>query len=322
MAPGDSAQSGVPFRLTAAPQLQSGEAVELGLTIQSAARTATGTIFLTASGAALDYYGQAFSGALTPGMTRTLAVTLLNRGLQTLTGVTASLISLSPFVVVTDSAGAYLPIPAGEFRANEPDLFTVHAHPATYRGHMAPMLLIARSVEGWSDTVQFTLTVGLRDSTDPVGPDGYGYYAYDNSDTAYGLHPTFNYLDISSGLGTNLNLNDVGEKNDITQLTSTARALPFPFKFYGQVYDTITICSNGWCAFGDQSWNDAFRNYAIPAMQAPQAMISPFWQDLCTVGTGNGVWAYFQAASHRYVIQWKAAQMRCQCQLSKPVGEL
>ena len=98
-------------------------------------------------------------------------------------------------------------------------------------------------------------------------------------------------------------------RTTIVTLTSVARRLPFAFKFYGQVYDSITICSNGWCAFGNQAWNDNFRNFSIPAMQAPQAMIAPYWQDLCTSGGGMGVWAYFQCRSHRYVIQWKAAQM-------------
>ena len=124
----------------------------------------------------------------------------------------------------------------------------------------------------------------------------------------YEFAPAFSYYNISAGLGSNLNLNDAGEKNAITTLTSTVRGLPFPFKFYGQIYDSITICSNGWCAFGNQAWNDNFRNYQIPAMQAPQAMIAPYWQDLCTSG-GGGVWTYASADSHTFVIQWKAAQM-------------
>ena len=100
---------------------------------------------------------------------------------------------------------------------------------------------------------------------------------------------------------------DTGIKTEVTfPPSSTARRLPFPFRFYGQVYDSITICSNGWCAFGNQAWNDNFRNFSIPAMQAPQAMVAPYWDDLKTSGTGLGVWLYNQVDSHRVVIQWKA----------------
>ena len=93
----------------------------------------------------------------------------------------------------------------------------------------------------------------------------------------------------------------------ISQVWSTARRLPFPFKFYGQVYDTVTICANGWIAFGNQSWNPVFRNYPIPAMVAPEAMIAPYWDDLKTSDAGQGVWMYFNADSHRVVFQWKAS---------------
>ena len=308
LAVGDSSQGDVPFRLAAWPHLQNGESVALVLTVSSTAGTGTGTIFLTAQGADLAYGGIAASSALLPGATVNLAVTLANRGPLTLTGVTATLFSYSPCVHVSDAAGTYPAITSGGSENNAFDSYVVSVHPSTYRGHQAQMRLIVQTAEGWTDTVRFTLAVGMPDTTDPMGPDAYGYYAYDNGDTAYALHPVFNYLDISTGLGTNLNLNDFGRWGDISlPPTSIAQRLPFPFTFYGQRYDTITICSNGWCAFGNQAWNATPDNYPIPAIISPQAMIAPFWQELCTAGANLGVWVHHQAASHRYVIQWKAA---------------
>ena len=138
------------------------------------------------------------------------------------------------------------------------------------------------------DTVQFTLTVGTPTATDPTGPDAYGYYAYDNSDTNYDLHPEFATSTSPAAWERTWGWRMPARRINITQVYTSVRPLPFAFTFYGQVYDTITICSNGWCAFGDQGWNNAFRNYPIPAMLAPQAMIAPFWNDLCTADAGIG----------------------------------
>jgi len=168
------------------------------------------------------------------------------------------------------------------------------------------MLLLLTTASGTLDTTQFVVYVGSALSTDPTGPDAYGYYAYDNTDTTYEMHPNFEYVNISGGLGQNLNINDTGEQNTITPIWTAVRRLPFPFKFYGQVYDSITICSNGWAAFGNQSWFPTFRNYQIPGIIAPDAMIAAYWDDLRTSSSGKGVWHYFDETNRRYIIQWKA----------------
>lgn len=82
------------------------------------------------------------------------------------------------------------------------------------------------------------------------------------------------------------------------------RTLAFPFQFYGQNYTNITICSNGWAAFGDQHHYDAHYNYPIPGQQCPDALIAPFWDDLRTRGAaGLGVWDRYDAGAGTYTIQ-------------------
>ncbi len=80
---------------------------------------------------------------------------------------------------------------------------------------------------------------------DPVGPSSYGYYAFDNGDTGYPYAPTYDWIEIDpnyGGSGTDLGLGDFGwEQDDVSTV-----ALPFEFVFYGEVYDEISICSNGW----------------------------------------------------------------------------
>jgi hypothetical protein len=309
LAPGDSALGSVPFRVQIAPDMQNRETALLQFAISTTAGQTQGAVELGCVAGAIEYRSyQLVEGAFNPGTTRTLRVTLRNKGNITLGGVTGRLISLSPFVQVNDANGTYGNMAVNADVTNTTDGFTVSSSPLTFRGHQASMLLITTATGGHLDSASFVLPVGTAQTTDPTGPDSYGYCAYDNTDVDYEMHPTYQYLNISqTGVGTNLNLSDTGEHTAVSQVWSTARALPFPFKFYGQVYDTVTICANGWIAFGNQAWNPVFRNYPIPAMVAPEAMIAPYWDDLKTSNTGQGVWMYFNPDSHWVVFQWKAS---------------
>ncbi|MCB9358275.1 MAG: carboxypeptidase regulatory-like domain-containing protein, partial [Calditrichaeota bacterium] len=253
----------------------------------------------------INYSSHAFSAAFTPGQTRNLTVTVRNSGVLPLTGVTAELISGSPFVSVDTETATYPNIAVGGTGVNTASPFVLTANSLTFPGHQAPMTLVLTGNGGFADTVHFNAAVGTASSNDPCGPDGYGYFAYDNTDASYELHPTYNYVDISSGLGIDLNLDDPGEKTVITSVFCTARALPFTFQYYGVEYDTITINANGWIAFGNQSWADHFRNYPIPAQSSARAMIAPLWDDMKTNGSGQGVWYYHDTVEDRVIIQWK-----------------
>ncbi len=306
IAAGDSALGSAPFRIVVSPTLQYRETVLLRMQITSAEGSASGVIDLQCSAGAIDYVSHTVTGgSFDPGTSRSLQVTIRNRGNQPLNSANGRLVSLSPFVQVDAATAGYGTIAAGGSAANTTP-FTVSSNSLTFRGHQAPMLLITTTASNEIDTTQFTLKVGTALPSDPTGPDGYGYYAYDNTDVNYEMAPTFSYVDISTGLGTNLNLNDTGEQTTINQPWSTARPLPFRFKFYGEVYDSITICSNGWMAFGNQAWNTIFRNYPLPGPQTPEAMIAPYWDDLKTSGSGLGVWMYNDAANGRFIVQWKA----------------
>ncbi|HEY3295324.1 MAG TPA: C25 family cysteine peptidase [bacterium] len=308
IAPGDSALGAQPFRIQVAGNLQDGVTVQLLLAITSSAGTTNGLVELTCAAGDLEYTRYQFTnGAFGPGLTRNLSVTVLNAGAVSLIGVTGHLQSLSPFVTLGTADATYGDIAAGAQDSNTTAPFVLTANPLTFNGHQAPMMLVMSTPSGASDTVMFMVNVGTAQSTDPTGPDAYGYYAYDNTDLSYDIHPVFQYVDISSNSANNLNLNDVGEKTSTSELWSTVRPLPFRFKYYGRFYDSVTVCSNGWCALGNQAWFDNFRNYPIPAPQAPEAMIAPYWDDLITTGgAGLGVFATYQPDSGRYVIQWKA----------------
>lgn len=304
--PGQSAAGSAAFRIQVSPLLQDDETVPFSLTVTASSGQTTGAFSLICESSNAVYVAHSFAGAFDPGTTRNLSVTVRNNGPLGLTGVTGRLQSLSPFVQVVDGLANFGSLPAGGQANNSGDPFVLTSNPVTYRGHRANLIMILTGAGGVIDSLRFAVNVGTASGSDPAGPDSYGYYAYDNTDTGYEFAPQFQYVNISAGLGTNLNLNDTGEKISIATVWSTARALPFDFTFYGTTYDSVTVCANGWLAFGNQAYFDNARNYPIPAMQAPDAMIAPYWDDLQTAGGGLGVWHYYDEQNHRYIVQWKA----------------
>lgn len=310
LAPGDSALSDTAFRISIGPSVQQNTRAILTLMVTSGVEITHSSIPIVCKAGDCFYENQSISGGdgdavLEPNETANLRITIRNRGELAMESVTAHLRSISPFINVITNTGTINNIGVNDVAVTPAPGFQVRANQHTYPGHMAAMLLTLTTDGGFTDSVQFSVPVGSRTTTDPTGPDAYGYFAYENIDVGYDIARPYNYFDIRS-LGTNLNLNDVGEQPPTAATYSICRNLPFPFRFYGEDYTQITVCSNGWAAFGDQDDLDPFRNYPIPGQQAPDAMIAPFWDDLRTQGTGLGVWDYFQADSHRYVIQWRA----------------
>jgi len=306
IAPGASAGGDVPLRISISPTMKHDETAHLEVSVITSSSTTTSVIELNCVAGQIDYQAHSIAGTpLEPGATSNLQVTILNSGQMPLEGTLVNLVSLSSFVSIAGTGLDYGDIVPGATAINATP-FSVTANILAYPGHQAPILIIAETSEGYIDTSTFVLPVGSASPSDPAGPDGYGYFAYDNTDIDYELHPDYNYIDISSGLGTDLNINDVGEKTSIDQLWAESQELPFPFTYYGISYDSITVCSNGWMAFGEQSWNDCFRDYPIPAINAPSTMIAPYWDDLKTSNENQGVWTYYDQANHRFVIQWKA----------------
>ena len=78
--------------------------------------------------------------------------------------------------------------------------------------------------------------------------------------------------------------------------------LPFTFKFYGQEYDEISICSNGWIAMGETDM-ESFRNYELPGMGGPTAMIAVFWDDL-KLSNGGRVYTWHDQVEKKFYIEW------------------
>jgi hypothetical protein len=88
------------------------------------------------------------------------------------------------------------------------------------------MQLVVYDDNGFRDSTNFNLTIGTFTSTSPSGPDGYGYYAYDNTENQpAGCASTYSWIEIApfyGGSGTLLNMSDLAEDDDDTQVLETS----------------------------------------------------------------------------------------------------
>jgi len=246
---------------------------------------------------------------LDPGETTEFSVTVVNNGTVSVPGVLGKLYTLNDLVGVPDSDAIFGDLNPGLQVTCGTERFSLTARPEVLPGMLMPLRLKLYNDDGFEQFVDFTLTIGVVTQSDPVGPDTYGYVIYDWTDTAYANVAVYDWHGISpaeGGVGTPLTItdgytsSDEGDQvgNDPLEIVN----LPFPFQFYGVLYDQITVCSNGFIALGTTE-NAEFRNFRLPGAMGPNPMIAPFWDDLATVA-GSGIYTWFDRNSHSFVIQW------------------
>jgi hypothetical protein len=277
----------------------SGHIIHFGMDVTSGSNTWHSVIEVPVLAAAFTYEAVTLTGfgtIIDPGESGEISVRIRNNGNAAGTGITATLISQSQWVTVTDPSGAYPNIAVGATGENTSNRFGLSASAQCFQGHLAPMLMIVGFSGSAIDSVPFVLSIGTASSDDPTGPDHYGYYAFDNTDTGYPDAPTYNWVEIAAnqgGPGTSLGLSD-----DDNRLVT----LPFPFTYYGETFTTATICMNGWMSMG-QTYLVNFHNVNIPAAGAPPYMIAPMWDGLYPSGQ-NTVYHWTDAPNHRYIVEW------------------
>lgn len=235
-------------------------------------------------------------GQILPGESGDLYVMVRNEGSKTATALAGTLTSLTEGVTVSNGMQGFSTLSVGEEDDNL-NPFTISFASGLYEGQHVNMQLEFLDVSGAVDLLPFTLVVGDPGGAGATGPDHAGYWAIDNTDSNVDIAPEFNWVSNTS-TENRLNINDTSNEDD----ESIAVQLPFLFVYYGEEYNEITVCSNGWLAMGDHSTHILFRNWPIPNPNGPPGMIAPFWDDLLT--SGGGVYASHDEENHRYIVTW------------------
>lgn len=261
------------------------------------------SVSLPIEGAELEIIGLEWDGEpLERASSADLIITLANIGTKPSPAITAEIISRTMTVGSEEEITFDAINPEEEGVGNE--TITISATPMHLNSSIADLELRIRAENGFEASIPFSFVVGTAGEGDAFGPDGYGYLCVDNTDDEVYFPPAYEWIEIDpneeEGQGTNTDLEDTGAERD----ESTLVDLPFAFQYYGEEYNEITICTNGWITMGNHSDLFTARNRRIPGGMVAPAMICPFWDDLKTTN-GGGIYYWFDEDNHTFIVEWK-----------------
>lgn len=228
-------------------------------------------------------------GLLERGESGEMIVELVNSGSKDIFSAQGILQTYDELVTITDSICTFGDIEVNDTGSNSGTPFSMTVANGSYSGRQIEFILKVTSASGHIQMVEFTHIVGQLTSSDPFGPDEYGYYCFDNTDTDYPLCPEYEWIPIESSWQS-VYIND----DDFA-----ARNLPFEVKYYGEYFSEFTITDNGYIAMGSHFFN-YFMNSNIPSPQCMQSLIAPLWDDL----QPSSVRYYHDDVNGKFIVAW------------------
>lgn len=278
------------------------ELVPLTLTANAGGPDWTSTFYLYGAAPKWELAQLVLEALPTPGDPNyTFGLVITNSGSLDAPASRAEIIALSEDATMTWGDWEFDSIAVGGFN-NSGDVFEAEISDNAVFGSELPFRISFATDTGYVGSFDFSIPMVSAPASEPTGPDAYGYWALDEND-ATNLVPRFEWVELDpagGGDGTDTGILDQGEDDD----ESVYRSLPFTFKYYGRDYYGLTICSNGWAAFGDQRSYVDFRNLPIGSPLGPRAQLAVWWNDLYQPGARGGVFTHYDEANHRYIVEW------------------
>ncbi|MCC7431884.1 T9SS type A sorting domain-containing protein, partial [bacterium] len=246
--------------------------------------------------------------SLDPGENATIKVVLKNQGWGSAQNFSGILITGNSNVSITDFNATYdLTLePDSTGGSSISDAFQVTV-PANFpiETSVEFTLYIASGTGSsypYSFALPFSLTIGQLFPNDPSLADAYGYSMIENVDTNILEAPTFNWVEIatpSGGPGTQIAFNTAVSDQTLVQ------NLPFPFKFYGNTFNQISVSTDGFAMLGSNTANQ-WQNQDLPYADNLTNMVCPFWTDLWDNQNGESgrVYKYYDTTNHIFIIEW------------------
>ena len=301
---GSSSFSADDFDISIHPDVLGGTEIKIDIQIvDGSGNEWNDIIYLNVEGAYLDVSSSTVfdndNNILDPGETAEISLTISNLGSVDANDIYGTISCSNSDIIIDDAEGYFGNIEAGEEVSNNENRFEITANTNIYPGTQIIFEVQLYNIDGYDNLSTFIFEIGEVLITDPLGPDEYGYYCFDDEDTGYYNAPEYQWIEIDpdyGGQGTVIQLFDQGNEGDTEILD-----LPVNFRFYGDNYSDLTVCSNGWISPGITD-NNSFMNWQIPGPLGPSPLIAPFWDDLI-IGDGQ-VCYFFDDVFHYFVIEW------------------
>ncbi len=264
---------------------------------------------LTVAGPAWEIVGFASGDGSAPrsGQTTDLALTLRNIGSVASASSSIDLTLLTAGGSLGTQIASLPACPVGEMVTTGTvfDL-TIDANTATNTNLTFELSLVTAA--GYETNTNCATVAGPVDVSAPVGPDGYGYYAYDSADFDYpASRPVYSWTDISTELGGSGTKLDFPVENEVVWMVVN---LPFAFQYYGESYTQMRVSDNGWISF-DLGFDFDFYNWTIPTQYGVDALVAPFWDNLnpAPADTVNGrepdgIYTFNDVDNGSFVVEW------------------
>jgi hypothetical protein len=260
-----------------------------------------GEITIADTGAYIVYQGHTVidslgnnNGIPENGETVLLRTVIENIGNATASQVQAAISSIDTFVSIIDGIVPYGTIEPDDTSAGtNPFAITISPFCPNDRD-----IVFSLNISDDQNHVWYTnFSIAVENMTGVTGPDGYGYYVYDDTDTLSGHAPVYDWLEIGAGGPGTL----VAEITDEDADTVTY-GLPFVFPFYGTDYNNIGLCSNGFAELNISTYRFG-ANTSIPQSGGPRRLLAGFWDDIDPSLNGD-IYYYHDESNHRWIIEY------------------
>ena len=232
-----------------------------------------------------------------------ILVTVRNVGAQAATYLSAVPSSFDNAIAV-DGSVQWDAVPIGQ-SAESDSRFQAHLAAGVTAGRQIVLRFAFYHAGAVVAHKQYVLPTGVVTIHAPTGPDAYGYYAYEDIDGGYAATPSYSWVELDPAYSGN------GTPHEVRDDTYFGMALPQAFTYYGQSFDSVWICSNGWLSL-ERATIPEFRNWELPSPMGAPSLICPFWDDLMidrTVPNDDSlhwVWTRYDATTPaRFIVQWR-----------------
>ncbi len=261
-------------------------------------------------------------GQINPDENVELKITIANNTQADVFGMGGTLYSETEDVAVTQNSASFGDITRMTAETSSPSYYISVSPEAPPGENFTLKLALAGNCPMYTsyDTMTISLAVAGDTAGLPTGPDSYGYYIIDDTDTSSGLAPTYEWDDITSVGST---IGAITDSDDgITDIS-----LPFTVKFYGNSYSSISVSSNGFLSPPGCSWSGGGSGnpQAFPTSGGPSGIIGLMWADLAPHRTGGDVYSYYDSSNHQFVIQYNNTEfyygggsVTCQVKICNP----